>query len=92
VKVSPGVAALLLLAGGLGHNVAHRYVEEAARGYVWNVTGALLLSMVLLMYAAEKRSVRVWLVTALLVGHQMQVAGCSVAFMAAPWTIEPGAD
>ena len=79
--------AVALLCAGIVHNVAHRYVPEDARGYVWNVTGALLTMGLLLTVAVLSRHWAVWLVVALLAGHALQVAGCSVAYLWQPWPL-----
>jgi hypothetical protein len=88
----PAWLAAGLLTAGIVHNTAHRYVPEDARGFVWNITGALLLAGLLLIVATQARSTAVWLVVALLVGHALQVAGCSVAYLWEPWPIVPGDD
>jgi len=88
----PGWLAVCLLAGGVAHNTLHRYVDEESRGLVWNITGAIFLAGLLLVIAVQARSTAVWLAVALLVGHALQVAGCSAAYWWQPWPLTPGGD
>ena len=84
--------AMALLAAGVVHNTAHRYAPEDMRGFVFNITGALFLAGLLITVAVLARHWAVWLVAALLVGHAVQVAGCSAFYMLEPWPIAPGDD
>jgi hypothetical protein len=88
---APHVACALAALGVL-HDRAHRWVPEACRGDVWNITGAVLLSAALVLLALHLCNEWVWLAVALLVGYQAQVAGCSVAYLWEPWEQLPGAD
>ena len=84
--------AVVLFALGVAHNIAHRYAVEDDRGYVYSITGAIFLAVLLMVIAVLARHSAVWLVVALLVGHAAQVAGCNAAFLWEPWPLPPDGD
>lgn len=84
-------ASLLLLLGTL-HSQAHKLVEWKARGQVFNVTGAILMLVMLGLVANAYRSRAVLLVCALGFGYFAQVLGCSAAWLWRPWPVTPGGE
>lgn len=81
-------AVLLLL--GAAHNNAHKLVPAALAGRVYLITGAVLITVLLLALGLLVRHVLLWPVVALLVGYQLQAIGCNLWWLARPWRIVPG--
>lgn len=83
-----GVAVALLLVGGLAQ-FAWPHAPADAQADVWNASQALLVLMLLALVANAYRSAWAWSAAALLGGWQMLTAGCSLAYLARPWPVEP---
>lgn len=81
--------AFVLLLAGLVHNNAHKWVSPDLKPWVWNITGALYPIVLLVFIAMIVAHPAVWLVVTLLCGFSLQVAGCSVAYLIAPWPLNP---
>ena len=85
-------ASALLLAGAV-HNQAHKLAPPELAAMVWNLTGALLIALLLALVAWHCRgSSAVLLVCALLGGYVLQVAGCSAAWLIEPWELVEGGE
>ena len=82
-------ATALLLIGTLAQFGWH-HAPVDAQADVWNASQALLIMLLLGLCANAYRSL--WMAaTALLVGAwQAMTATCSLAYLAAPWPVEPG--
>ena len=91
-RLRAGRFALALLAVGVAHNMAYRYVDAAHAGLLWNITGAAYNVVLLLCIGLLMRRVVVWLSVAALCGHAAQVIGCSALYWLDPWPIAPGSD
>jgi hypothetical protein len=80
--------ALLLLGAGLHYGWALVPVQHMAQ--VWNACGAFARAVLLLALVWHVRSWLVLAVVAWWLSEEIQVAGCSVAFIFWPWHVEPG--
>lgn len=83
------VFALCLLLAGLIHNNAWKWAPVEHKAMVWNISGALLPALLLVVIALAWGHWAVTLVCLLLIGFALQVAGCSIAFMVRPWPVNP---
>ena len=84
-----GEALALLLVGALAQ-FAWKWAPPAAQGDVWNINQALLAAMLLAMVGTAYPARHVRAVCALLMAWQVLTAGCSLAWLVAPWPVLPG--
>ena len=81
-------AALLALGVGLHYGWAAFPPELQA--HAWNVSGALARAALLLALMWHVRNRWALLVAAWWLAEEAMVAGCSIAYMLAPWQVLPG--
>lgn len=84
------VLAAWLLAAGVAAHFAWKAVQVDLQGQAWNASGAAQQLLLLALVANAYRARAVLWVCGLLAMWQLMVAGCSLAYMAAPWPIKPG--
>lgn len=83
------LAALALLLLGLAWNNAWKWAPVEMQGNVYTAgTGGFVA--LLLACIAWRSSLPVRAVCVLLAGFALQVFGCNVAFLVAPWPVQPG--
>jgi hypothetical protein len=83
--------ALILLLVGLCTRFGWMWAPIALQADVWNVSGAVYTALLLgLLAAVFHRSEEMGLVLAYLICLQLVTAGCSIAWLASPWTLVPG--
>lgn len=82
--------AAWLLAGGVAAHFVWRLASTDLQGQAWNASGAAQTLVLLALVANAYRARPVLWVCGLLGAWQLMVAGCSLAYMAAPWPIAPG--
>ncbi len=83
-------AALALLGGGTVAQFGYHAVPAAVEADVWNASQAGVLLLLLALVANAYRSSLVWLACGLLAAWALLAAGCSVAYIVAPWVPLPG--
>lgn len=81
-------AALLALGVGLHYGWAAFPPELQAQA--WNASGALTRAALLLALVWHVRNRWALLVAAWFLAEETMVAGCSIAYMVAPWQVLPG--
>lgn len=89
MKMYP-VTSSLLFALGVASAYGWKLVPPDAQADVWNASGAALRIVLLILVASAYRSATVALVASLLIGYDIQVAGCTVAYMLHPWPMDIG--
>lgn len=84
------LVALALLIAGLAHNVAFQWFDLELWGRVYKITGAALIAGLLVHFGWQYRRATVWAVVGLLLGYALMAIGCEVAYIVAPWPLDPG--
>lgn len=83
--------ALVLLLAGLCTRFGWAWAPITMQADAWNVSGAVYTALLLSLLAAVlHRSEEMGLVLAYLICLQLVTAGCSVAWLIAPWVPVPG--
>lgn len=81
--------ALLLLVGAQRH-YAWPLAPEALQGQVWNLGGALTILFLIALSVRRDWSLLTCAIALWMAGEELLVAGCSAAWMVAPWEVAPG--
>jgi hypothetical protein len=82
--------ALMLLAGGMAANYAWQWMPADMQADVWNASKALLIVALLGLVAIAWRCFEVGAAAALLAVYELEVAGCSLAWLVHPWPVRLG--
>lgn len=85
-------AAVALLAMGAARHYGVYWVPVEHRAQVWNAAGAMCIVALMLAVIWHMRSRIVHAVCAWIACEELMVAGCSLWFIRAPWTVLPGQD
>lgn len=84
------VNAAALLALGVGNHYLWAAFPPDLQAQAWNVSGALTRAALLLALVWHVRDRWALLVAAWFLAEETMVAGCSIAYMVAPWQVLPG--
>jgi hypothetical protein len=82
--------ALGLLTGGMLGNYLWQWVPTDAQGDVAAASQALLIVGLLALVALAWQSFEVFAAAGLIAVYELQVAGCSIAYLFHPWPVRPG--
>ena len=83
------LAALLLVAGAVRHQVWENVAAESA-AYVWNICGALAMLVLIEVIVQQHRDAALSLVGKWWQYEEALVAGCSGWHLLDPWEVGPG--
>ena len=82
--------ALGLLSGGMAANYLWQVAPPAAQADLWNASKALLIMGLLGLVALAWHCIEVTAAVALLAVFELEVAGCSLAWLVHPWPVRAG--
>lgn len=87
---SNGINAAALLALGVCHHYLWAAIPAEHAAQWWNASGAITRAVLLLALVWHVRNRWALLVAAWWLAEEALVAGCSAAYMLAPWPVLPG--